>query len=98
MHHNETHCSLNYFKQCSFLVTYVFHLKLLPFQVIHEKLYDEVLSKLKKAYEQVMPRMGDPLDGDVTMYSIKFTSTNRNEFILDFRWRPVRSDALEGRC
>ena len=32
-------------------------------QVVHEKLYDEVLEKLKKAYALVMPRMGDPLDG-----------------------------------
>ena len=73
--------------------------EIVSFQVIHEKLYDEVLSKLKKAYEQVMPRMGDPLDGDVTTNNNKvYIHKGLTTFALDFRWRPVRSDALEGRC
>lgn len=30
--------------------------------IIHEKVYDEVLSRLKKAYSQIINRIGDPLD------------------------------------
>lgn len=30
--------------------------------IIHEKVYDEVLQKLKQIYKQIMNRVGDPLD------------------------------------
>lgn len=35
--------------------------------ILHEKVYDEVLEKLKKAYASIMGRVGDPLD-DGTLY------------------------------
>ena len=31
-------------------------------QMLHEKVYDEVLGRLKKAYKQV--KIGDPLEGE----------------------------------
>lgn len=33
--------------------------------ILHEKVYDEVLSRLKKGYEQIVKRVGDPLDAGV---------------------------------
>lgn len=33
--------------------------------VLHEKVYDAILSKLVKAYEQLLPRAGDPLESGV---------------------------------
>ncbi len=30
---------------------------------IHEKLYDESVDRLKKAYAQIITKLGDPLDG-----------------------------------
>jgi aldehyde dehydrogenase family 7 member A1 len=33
--------------------------------ILHEKVYDEVLARLKKGYEQVIKRVGDPLDNGV---------------------------------
>ncbi|KAF4528730.1 hypothetical protein B566_EDAN008996 [Ephemera danica] len=33
--------------------------------ILHDKVYDEVLGGLKKAYEQVIKRLGDPLDDGV---------------------------------
>lgn len=33
--------------------------------IIHEKLYDIILEKLVKAYEQLLPRTGDPLEAGV---------------------------------
>lgn len=35
--------------------------------ILHEKVYDEVLTKLTKAYEQIFKRIGDPLE-DNTLY------------------------------
>jgi len=32
--------------------------------ILHEKVYDEVLSKLKNAYQQIVPKIGDPLDSN----------------------------------
>lgn len=31
-------------------------------KIVHEDLYDEVLRRLKKSFNQVMERIGDPLD------------------------------------
>jgi len=33
--------------------------------VLHEKVYDAILSKLVKAYEQLLPRAGDPIESGV---------------------------------
>lgn len=33
--------------------------------ILHEKVYDEVLGRLKKGYEQIITRIGDPLDTGV---------------------------------
>merc|ERR1711970_114501 len=35
--------------------------------IIHEKLYDVILERLLKAYANVLPRMGDPLDDGVLL-------------------------------
>ncbi|XP_066997946.2 alpha-aminoadipic semialdehyde dehydrogenase [Anabrus simplex] len=35
--------------------------------IIHDKVYDEVLTRLKKAYQQILSRVGDPLD-EKTLY------------------------------
>lgn len=32
-------------------------------QIVHEDVYDEVLTRLKKSFSRVMERIGDPLDG-----------------------------------
>ena len=37
-----------------------FQFMILLFQIIHEKLYDDIVAKLKKAYTLV--KIGDPLD------------------------------------
>ncbi|MFH4979009.1 hypothetical protein AB6A40_005718 [Gnathostoma spinigerum] len=42
--------------------------------IVHEKIYDEVVVRLKKAYAQLEPRIGDPLDANVLigpMHSLK---------------------------
>jgi len=33
--------------------------------ILHTKVYDEIVQRLKKAYEQLLPRLGDPLDSGV---------------------------------
>ena len=33
--------------------------------ILHNKVYDVILQRLKKAYEQLLPRAGDPLDSGV---------------------------------
>ncbi|XP_059483963.1 alpha-aminoadipic semialdehyde dehydrogenase isoform X2 [Neocloeon triangulifer] len=33
--------------------------------ILHEKVYDEVLARLKKGYEQIINRVGDPLDSGI---------------------------------
>ena len=33
--------------------------------VLHEKVYDVILAKLVKAYEQLLPRTGDPIESGV---------------------------------
>lgn len=35
--------------------------------VLHEKVYDSVLAGLIKAYEQLLPRLGDPLESGVLL-------------------------------
>lgn len=35
--------------------------------IVHEKVYDEVLSRLKQIYKQVMNRVGDPLEGSTLL-------------------------------
>ena len=48
------------FKQCLIVFPFFF-----CGQIVHEKVYDEVLERLKKAYAQV--KIGDPLDGMVML-------------------------------
>ena len=37
-------------------------------QILHEKVHDTIVEKLKKAYAQV--RIGDPLEGNIKFYCI----------------------------
>ena len=47
------------------IIIIILHYYYLNSQILHEKIYDEVLEKLKKAYSQV--RIGDPLDGKLSI-------------------------------
>jgi aldehyde dehydrogenase family 7 member A1 len=47
--------------------------------ILHEKVYDEVLARLKKGYEQIVKRVGDPLDAGV-LYGPMHSQTGIEQF------------------
>lgn len=47
--------------------------------ILHAKIYDEVLDRLKKAYKQVLTRLGDPLEEN-TLYGPLHTSESVKKF------------------
>ena len=49
------------------------------FQILHEKVHDEIVDKLTKAYSQL--RIGDPLDGKC--FVIQSQSGNPRGFVIN---------------
>ncbi len=47
------------------------------FQIVHEKLYDEVVSKLTKAYSQITNKIGDPLESKESFFFYKISPLHR---------------------
>ncbi|XP_014246459.1 alpha-aminoadipic semialdehyde dehydrogenase [Cimex lectularius] len=48
--------------------------------ILHHEVYDKVLTRMKKSFEQVMTRMGDPLDEN-TLYGPLHTEGSVNEYL-----------------
>jgi len=48
--------------------------------ILHEKIHDEVVQRLVKGYEQVMKRVGDPIDSD-TMYGPMHSQVGVNNYL-----------------
>ncbi|KAK9504421.1 hypothetical protein O3M35_010756 [Rhynocoris fuscipes] len=47
--------------------------------ILHSQVYDKVLNRMKKSFEQVMTRMGDPLD-ESTLYGPLHTKASVDEY------------------
>ena len=51
--------------------------------VLHDKVYDAILAKLVKAYEQLLPRTGDPIEAGV-MYGPLHNQVRHTYFFYPF--------------